>query len=70
MSRIVQDLETYENVILNFFSGGGSYNSGLDLKRHIEEQSMDSPLSGTDNQDSLQEPDMKRSRQEQHYETE
>lgn len=54
-----------------YFSGGGSYNnSGLDLKRHMDEQSVDSPMSGTDNQDSLQEPEAKRPRQEQHYETE
>lgn len=53
-----------------FYSGGGYNSSGLDLKRHVEEQSMDSPLSGTDNQDSLQEPEVKRQRQEQHYETE
>lgn len=50
-------------------SGGGYSSTGLDLKRHIEEN-VDSPLSATDNQDSLQEPEVKRQRQDQHYETE
>lgn len=52
------------------FSGGSNYNSvGLDLKRHIEEQSMGSPSSTGENQDSLsQEPEVKRTRHE--YDTE
>jgi hypothetical protein len=53
-------------------SGGNNYSSnvGLDLKRHVEEQSMGSPSSPGD-QDSLQEPDVKRSRHEQpQYDTE
>jgi hypothetical protein len=54
------------------YSGGNNYSSnvGLDLKRHVEEQSMGSPSSPGD-QDSLQEPDVKRSRHEQpQYDTE
>lgn len=52
-----------------FFSGGSNYsNVGLDLKRHVEEQSMGSPSSTGENQDSLQEPEIKRSRHE--YDTE
>lgn len=42
----------------------------MDLKRHVEDQSIDSPISGGENQDSLQEPDMKRMRQDPLYETE
>lgn len=53
------------NIIFFCFCSGGGY---ADLKRHIEEQRSESPL--TDNQDSLQEPEVKRQRQEQHYETE
>ncbi|XP_019881399.1 forkhead box protein K1 [Aethina tumida] len=49
------------------YSGGSGYNVGLDLKRHMEDQSAGSP-SSTDN---LEEPEMKRSRQDQpKYETE
>lgn len=47
-----------------FISSGGGYSSattGLDLKRHVEDQQRaESPLT---DQDSLQEPDVKRSRQ-------
>ncbi|KAJ3644512.1 hypothetical protein Zmor_022237 [Zophobas morio] len=54
------------------YSGGNNYGAvGLDLKRHVEEQSMGSPSSPGDNQDSLQEPEVKRSRHEQaQYDTE
>lgn len=51
------------------FSGTNYNNTGLDLKRHPEEQSIGSPVSGVENQESLQEPEVKRMRQEQ-YETE
>ncbi|XP_017778977.1 PREDICTED: forkhead box protein K2 isoform X1 [Nicrophorus vespilloides] len=45
-------------------------NQGMDLKRHMDEQSVESPSStGGDNQD-MQEPEIKRPRSDQHYETE
>lgn len=53
-----------------YYSGGNYNNAGLDLKRHSEDQSLDSPISGGENQDSLQEPDIKRMRTEPQYETE
>lgn len=61
-------LRIFKKIHHSSFSGGNY--AGLDLKRHIEEQSLDSPLSSTENQDSLQEPEVKRPRQDQHYETE
>ncbi|XP_044760611.1 forkhead box protein K1 isoform X2 [Coccinella septempunctata] len=49
--------------------GGNSYgNVGIDLKRHLEEQSGDSPSSSGENYDN--ERDVKRPRQDQNYETE
>ncbi|XP_044252699.1 forkhead box protein K1 [Tribolium madens] len=52
------------------YSGGNNYTSvGLDLKRHVDEQPSGSPASPGENQDSLQEPEVKRSRHEQ-YDTE
>lgn len=55
-----------------FSCSSGSYSSmGLDLKRHMDEHSMGSPYSSGDKSDSLQEPELKRSRQDQpKYETE
>ncbi|XP_018570845.1 forkhead box protein K1 isoform X1 [Anoplophora glabripennis] len=51
-------------------SSGGYANVGLDLKRHMDDQSAGSP-SSTGDLDSLQEPDVKRPRQDQpKYETE
>ncbi|KAJ8915120.1 hypothetical protein NQ315_000372 [Exocentrus adspersus] len=52
------------------YSSGNYGSVGLDLKRHIEEQSAGGSPS-SDNMDSLQEPDVKRPRQElSKYETE
>ncbi|KAF2879290.1 hypothetical protein ILUMI_26882 [Ignelater luminosus] len=50
--------------------GGGYSNIGLDLKRHIDEQSMGSPVSGGETSDSMQEPEAKRVRSDQQYEAE
>ncbi|KAK9752519.1 FHA domain [Popillia japonica] len=52
------------------YSGANYNNAGLDLKRHADDQSIDSPLSGGENQDSLHEPEIKRPRSEQQYEIE
>ncbi|KAL3274398.1 hypothetical protein HHI36_015791 [Cryptolaemus montrouzieri] len=50
------------------YSGNNYGNVGLDLKRHLDEQSGDSPSSSGENYDN--DRDVKRSRQEPHYETE
>lgn len=51
-------------------SSGNYGNVGLDLKRHMDDQSVGSP-SSTGDLDSLQEPEVKRPRQDQpKYETE
>lgn len=50
------------------FSGTNYANIGLDLKRHVEEQNDGSPSSSGENADSIQEPEVKRPRQE--YDTE
>lgn len=42
----------------------------MDLKRHIDDQSADSPGSSGENQDSFPEREIKRARQDQQYETE
>lgn len=42
----------------------------MDLKRHIDEQSMGSPVSGGETSDSMQEPEAKRVRSDQQYEAE
>ncbi|KAF5289738.1 hypothetical protein FQA39_LY03655 [Lamprigera yunnana] len=45
------------------------YSIGMDLKRHIDDQSMGSPISGGETSDSMQEPEAKRLRDQQ-YEAE
>ncbi|XP_074027588.1 forkhead box K isoform X2 [Leptinotarsa decemlineata] len=47
------------------YSSGNYGNLGLDLKRHLDEQSMDSPSSVGESMENLQEPEMKRMRQDQ-----
>lgn len=51
-------------------SGNYSGGMGLDLKRHIDEQSMGSPTSGGETSDSMHEPDVKRVRTETTYDAE
>lgn len=54
----------------NYSHYSGGYNSiGMDLKRHIDDQSMGSPASGGETSDSMQEPEAKRLRDQQ-YEAE
>ncbi|KAG5898518.1 hypothetical protein JTB14_038471 [Gonioctena quinquepunctata] len=53
------------------YSSGNYSNIGLDLKRHVDEQSVGSPSSTGEILDNLQEPDLKRPRQDQiKFETE
>ncbi|CAH1116169.1 unnamed protein product [Phaedon cochleariae] len=47
------------------YSSGNYANIGLDMKRHIDEQSVGSPSSTGENLDNLQEPDLKRIKQDQ-----
>uniref|UniRef100_A0A1Y1KK34 Fork-head domain-containing protein n=1 Tax=Photinus pyralis TaxID=7054 RepID=A0A1Y1KK34_PHOPY len=42
------------------------YSLGVDLKRHLDDQSMGSPVSGGETSDSMQEPEAKRLRDQQY----